>query len=242
MVTRLLRFFQKKQTFEDRIKDIQGGNKEERNSLIKEYIPFIQKTASQQLNKYIEIENNDTYSISLIAFNEAIDKYNPARGSFLSFASMVIKSRIIDELRKENRSSNVILTSFSGNEGSEEQLETVAVESFEGRLEAEEDLKLLVKRMAGFNVTLEDLVNESPKHIDTRLMAIKIARHIFESEELRERLLRTQNLPSSELIAQLKVSNKILQRSRKFIIAIVLILDSNLDTMKYYISEIERGA
>ncbi len=241
MVTRLLRFFRKKQTLEDRIKDIQGGNKEERNSLIKEYIPFIQKTASQQLNKYIEIENNDIYSISLIAFNEAIDKYNPTRGSFLSFASMVIKSRIIDEQRKENRSSNVILTSFSGNEGSEEQLETVAVESFEGRLEAEEDLKLLVKRMAGFNVTLEDLVNESPKHIDTRLMAIKIARHIFESEELRERLLRTQNLPSSKLIAQLKVSNKILQRSRKFIIAIVLILDSNLDTMKYYISEIERG-
>ncbi len=242
MVTRLLRFFQKKQTLEDRIKDIQRGNEEERNNLIKEYIPYIQKTASQQLNKYIEIENNDIYSISLIAFNEAIDKYNPARGSFLSFASMVIKSRIIDELRKENRSSNVVLNSFSGNEGSEEQSGTVAVESFEGRLEAKEDIKLLVKRMAGFNVTLEDLVSESPKHMDTRLVAIKIARHIFESEELRERLLRTRNLPSSELTAQLKVSNKILQRSRKFIIAIVLILDSNLDTMKYYISEIERGA
>jgi len=239
MVTKLLKYFQKRLSLEDRIKCIQEGNDKDRNELIKEYIPFIQKTASQQLDRFIEIENNDMYSISLMAFNEAIDKYNSQKGSFLSFASMVIKSRIIDQLRKESKSSSLVFSSIEDNENFE-QSGLLAVDSFESKLETREDMNQLIKRMAEFDVTLDDLVNESPKHMDTRLMAIKIGRYIFENKELRDKLVKTLNLPSNQIIYELQVSKKILQRSRKFIIAIVLILDSNLDTMKYYITQIER--
>ena len=239
MVTKLLKFFQKKLSLEDRIKLIQDGNDKDRNKLIEEYIPFIQKTAAQQLDRFIEMENNEMYSISLMAFNEAIDKYNRDKGSFLNFASMVIKSRIIDQLRKESKNSSFVISSIENNEEVEKS-GALAVDSFESKIEAKEDMNQLIKRMAEFDVTLDDLVNESPKHLDTRLMAIKIGRFIYENKELREKLIRTQNLPSSELVDQMQVSKKILQRSRKFIIAIVLILDSNLDTMKYYITQIER--
>ena len=238
-MTKLLKLFQRKNTLEERVKEIQAGNVEDRNQLIKEYVPFIKKSASQQLERYINIENDDVYSVSLMAFNEAIDKYNEDKGSFLSFASMVIKSRIIDQLRKESKNPTIVLSSLENSDDLDHLENIVAVESFESNIEAKEDMNLLIKRMAGFNVTLDDLVNEAPKHLDTRLMALKIGKYVFENEGLRERLIRTQNLPSNELVEQLQVSKKILQRSRKFIIAIVLILDSNLDTLKYYISQIE---
>lgn len=241
MVTKLLKFFQKKRTIEERVKQIQAGDNQEKNKLIQEYIPFIQKTASQQLGRYIEVENDDVYSISLMAFNEAIDKYVMEKGSFLSFASMVIKSRIIDQLRKEAKSSSEIFISTLENSDDGDCIANIAtVDSFENRIEAKEDMELLLKRMAIFKVTLDDLVNESPKHLDTRLMAIRIGRYVYENQDLKEKLIKTQSLPANDLILQMQVSKKILQRSRKFIIAIVLILDSNLETLKYYISQIER--
>lgn len=241
MVTKLLRFFQKKSTIEDRVKQIQAGDFQEKNKLIQEYIPFIQKTASQQLGRYIEIENDDIYSISLMAFDEAIDKYNMEKGSFLSFASMVIRSRIIDQLRKGTRSSSeIFLSTLEKSDDADCIANIAAVDSFENRIEAREDMALLIKRMSAFKVTLDDLVNESPKHLDTRLTAIRIGRYVFENKVLKEKLAKTQNLPVNDLIMKLQVSKKILQRSRKFIIAIVLILDSDLETLKHYISQIER--
>lgn len=75
-MTNFLRLFKTAKTLEERVKLIQEGNQHERNQLIKEYIPFIQKHISQQLGKYIDTKNSDLYSIGLMAFNEAIDKYN----------------------------------------------------------------------------------------------------------------------------------------------------------------------
>ena len=88
---------------EKRLEVIKGGDLEERNKLIEDYIPFIIKTVSKQLNRYIETENSDEFSIGLIAFNEAIEKYNSDKGIFLKFAELVISNRIKDNLRKKHQ-------------------------------------------------------------------------------------------------------------------------------------------
>ena len=227
------------QTLEERISIIQAGNEEEKNKLIKEYIPFIQKNISQQVGKYIDINNDDLYSIGLMAFNEAINKYNQDKGSFLSFASMVIKSRVIDQLRKESkRSKEVYISQFSSEEEDGADY-LMATEGFEDKLEIKMDMKTLLQRMETFGVTLDDLVKEAPKHVDTRVNAVKIGRYVYENKALRAKFMKTNNLPVSDLIKDLDVSKKVLQRSRKFIIAVILILDSNLDTLKSYISQTE---
>ncbi|MBM7614742.1 RNA polymerase sigma-I factor [Alkaliphilus hydrothermalis] len=226
------------QTLEDRINIIQEGDEKEKNKLIQEYIPFIQKNISQQVGKYIDINNDDLYSVGLMAFNEAINKYNQEKGSFLSFASMVIKSRVIDQLRKESkRSKEVYISQFSSEVDGADYL--MATEGFENKLEIKMDMKTLLQRMETFGVTLDDLIKEAPKHVDTRVNAVKIGRYVYENKGLRAKFMKTNNLPVGDLIKDLDVSKKVLQRSRKFIIAVILILDSNLDTMKSYISQTE---
>lgn len=237
---RLLDIFKKKSSLEERVKAIQQGDEQDKNKLIEEYIPFIKKIISNQLGKYVDIENNDAYSIGLIAFNEAIEKYDEKRGNFLTFASMVIKSRLIDQLRSESRRSSEVYISqlkSDDDDDNDNYFENImAIEGFETRIETRLDITSLVQTMEEYGVSLEDLINESPKHRDTRIAAINIGKYIFQNNNLKEKFLRTKNLPTGDLMKELRVSKKIIQRSRKFIIAIILILNSDLDTLKEYIS------
>ncbi|WP_034328119.1 RNA polymerase sigma-I factor [Alkaliphilus transvaalensis] len=236
----ILKLLKGKQSLEDRVSMIQQGNEIEKNRLIEEYIPFIQKNISQQVGKYVDIKNDDIYSVGLMAFNEAIDKYNKEKGSFLSFAAIVIRSRIIDQLRKESKGlKEVYISQFSFEEDESSLDQFTAVESFENQLEIKMDMATLIKQMEAFGVTLDDLLREAPKHLDTRIKAVEIGRYVYGQKDLKAKLMKTHNLPVTDLIRDLQVSKKILQRSRKFIIAVILILDSNLDTLKGYISQVE---
>jgi len=239
-VARLLNIFNKKQTLEERVKCIQDGYQQDKNNLIQEYIPFIKKVISNQLGSYVQVENDDTYSIGLIAFNEAIEKYKEEKGNFLTFASIVIKSRLIDQLRKDSKRSKEILESQLQAKDAAYSENIIAEDGFETKIETKLDLAALVHNMKDFGVSLDDLIQEAPKHEDTRKMAIKIGKHVFENKELCEKLLKTKNLPTGDIIRDLKTSKKVIQRSRKFIIAIILILESDLDTLKKYISSDER--
>lgn len=231
----------KKPLINKRLEKIRAGNESERDKFIREYIPFVIKTTSDYLNRYIESENSDEYSIAIEAFNEAIDKYNPSKGSFISFARLVIHSRLKDFFRKKNKNKQIILFSQL-EENTDKVQKSCHIEDFVDSLTIKEEIKQLEFKLSQFNITLMDLVKQSPKHQSTRVRAIGIAKHIVRKDELKESLLRKKMLPSSKLIKDLNVSYKILKRSRKFIIATVLILDSNLELLKNYISETERGA
>ena len=87
---RLLEIF-RSDSIVSRLDKAKAGDSLEREKLIQEYIPFIIKTVSNKINRYIESENSEEYSIGLMAFNEAIEKYEKTKGSFIAFAELVIK-------------------------------------------------------------------------------------------------------------------------------------------------------
>ncbi|MBF8983293.1 RNA polymerase sigma-I factor [Lutibacter sp. B2] len=239
-MTRLLDFFNK-HSLTKRLEKIKIGDCDERGKLIEEYIPFIIKTISNTTNKYIESENSDEYSIGIEAFNEAIDKYEFSKGSFINFAELVIKSRILDYIRKMSKhEASIPMSQFQEEEIDhiEKQLQTEDfTESFIFKHEIEE----FETKLEQFNITFLDLLKEAPKHVDTRVNALRIAKYIVENEKLKEELMRKKTLPSTKLTAELGVTVKILKRSRKFIIAAVLILDSDLEQLKNYISQTKGG-
>ena len=91
---------QRKKSLEESVELIQKGDTTLQNELIKSYKPFIAKTVSSVCKRYI-YESDDEFSIGMIAFNEAIEKFNTEKGSsLLSFAEVLIKRRVIDYIRK----------------------------------------------------------------------------------------------------------------------------------------------
>ncbi len=232
-------FTNKKSEFELRLKRIKDGDKEERELIISEYTPFIIKTITNVTNRYIETENDDEYSVGLYAFNEAIDKYEFNKGNFLSFAKLVIKNRVIDYLRKAASSKKTVLFSDAG-ESSEEVLDPRDNEDFTYNYDMRDQILELQSRLKQFGIYIDELVERSPKHVDTRLNSIKIARYIIQDKELKTDFYRKRAIPVNKLADRKGVSQKVLKRNRKFIIATAVIFDSNMDLLKNYINEVER--
>lgn len=233
-----LKIFKKKSSIEDRLREIKEGSKKERERLIFEYTPFIIKAITKITNKYIEVENNDEYSIGLEAFNEAIDRYDFQKGSFIKFAELVIRSRITDYQRREKNNEKVLSLNKENNEGLELQ-ETIHEEDFTESIDLKDQIGRFKKYLGEFCISLEELAEEAPKHIDTRLNSINISRQIVKEEDIKEIIYRKKVLPMKMITERINVTKKILKGNRKFIIATVIILDKDLDLLESYISEVE---
>lgn len=70
---------------------------------------------------------------------------------------------------------------------------------------------------------------------------ITLARVIYENKTLLEKLKRTKGIPIRELLEITKVYRGTIEQNRKYIIALVLILDSRLDMLKSYLDNTYKG-
>lgn len=206
-------------------------NPEAREILIETSKRQIARLASGVAGRPLTWENDDELSVSLIAFNEAIDTFDPAKGkSFWGYAGLVIRHRLLDYFRKEaNWQRNV---SFAdGVEGidpevlqKEAELAWQAMRREEEARDRAETVAAFEERLLQFGISLKELTRSSPKHRDTRETLIKVAVALTNHGELVERLLITKQLPIKELMVLTGQSRKVLERGRRYLIAIVLIL------------------
>jgi len=233
----------KKNTLEQKVMAIQNGNKELQNTIIQEYKPFIAKTVSSVCRRYIN-ETDDEFSIGLIAFNEAIEKYSPEKGSSLiSFAEVIIRRRVIDFIRTQSRHDNIPLQ--TNNEENEHQFrpkisveENISInehEKLEESRERKDEILHFQKLLASFNLSVHELVDISPKHADARMNAIKVAEQLAKRKDLMKEVFEKKRLPIKEIEDIVQVSRKTIERNRKYIIAVAIILSGDFPYLKDYI-------
>lgn len=87
------------------------------DQLINQHMAFLIRTVSNFTGKYVSIENDDEFSIALIAFTEAVKKYDEDRGNFLGFAKLVIESRLKTYLGKKRMESSEVSLEAMQEEG-----------------------------------------------------------------------------------------------------------------------------
>ncbi len=142
--------------------------------------------------------DSDEYSIGLMAFDEAIDKYNADKGSFVGFASLMIRNRVIDFMRKE----------WHYNQDVDLDEQVLLNES----TRVDEDLTLEIRsfkeRLMEFGITMEDLADKGPKHKKTRQWACDLGRDISMDPPISEKLYRTKKLPMAEVCLKYKATKK----------------------------------
>ncbi|KAA9027606.1 RNA polymerase sigma factor SigI [Niallia endozanthoxylica] len=231
----------RKKTLEEKIKRIQQGDLTLQNELIETYKPFVAKTVSSVCKRYI-YESDDEFSIGLIAFHEAIERYSSDKGSSLiSFAEVIIKRRVIDYIRSQAKHNELSLGLGSQHEKDSEITSIDAELSIkEYNIQIDEQLRkeeilLFTRMLQQFNLTFQDLLEQSPKHADARKSAILVAKVVADNEELSNHLLNKKQLPIKQLESLVSVSRKTIERNRKYIIAISLILIGDFVYLKDYI-------
>jgi RNA polymerase sigma factor len=223
---------------------IQQGDLRLRNQFITEYQPYIAKIVSRFCKRYIDPSRDDEFSIGLAAFNEAINQFSVTGGSsFLGFAETVIRRRLIDHVRKEQRhNQQVPLSSFDGEDEEQNIINPIetkqAIEVYETQAGIEErksEINDLNRSLGEFGIRFMDLVEASPSHADSREALFKIGKQLADNEEWMQVLLLKHTLPIKEILNEVNVSRKTLERNRKFIIAIALIHNGSYPFLREYL-------
>lgn len=223
------------------IADIKNGDERLREEFIKNYIPFILKVISKSVPGQQNIKNSDEYSIGLIAFNEAIEKFDIEKSkivfNFFNFAEQVIKRRIIDHMRFVSKRKNEVPFSYyldCENTFEDKYLKNEYDSSF-NRIELFQELKHFDKLLEEFGLSVKDLHKYTPKHKDSRDMCVDIAKKIAGNKEIYQKIITKKYFPMKDLLKIIDVHPRTIQRNREYILSICLIYGNGYDHIQSYL-------
>ncbi len=221
----------------------QTGDIHLRNQLLKEYQPFILKITSKVCKRYVD-DKDDEFSVALVAFNEAIDAYDQhQKASFLSFSELVMKRRLIDHIRKQQKFQNQLpMTTFEVQDEEDHLLNPVEIkqawieyEEHQTQEKRKEEILAYIKELSNYGISLQELVEISPKHKDARANLFSIADILVKDTQMLSYLKERKALPIKDLLLKVEVSRKTIERNRKYIIALVVIQVNEFYFLKDYL-------
>ncbi|SDJ30322.1 hypothetical protein [Proteiniclasticum ruminis] len=210
---------------DQRVVSLQKSTSKEQEDFIKEFTPFILSTASQRIGRYVEVENDEAYSVALQSFYKAILSFQEEKGHFLPFAKLLIDRDLLNHLKKEKPlEPSVDEIPFSDSQ--EELLDHLLLK---------EEIEVFVKDLERFGLQLEDLVELVPKHRDTKEKARQLAFVLAEDEDLMNMIFRKYTLPMTRISLKYQISRKVLYGSREYILSILVVLKNNLTLLYKWI-------
>ncbi|TYP58773.1 RNA polymerase sigma factor SigI [Thermosediminibacter litoriperuensis] len=218
------------------------SNKDEISHLIEEYRPFIASVVEKYLGRRVEYGIDDELSIAMIAFNEAVQRYDIEKGNFLTFAKNVIRSRLVDYYRRERKNRETVVYIAQNQEYDEEyELDISIDESIKKHREEEisEQRRLEIleikKELEKWGLTFSDVARSSPRQEGTRRIYLQVIDFIMASPEILDTIKRKKYLPIDKIEKATKIPRKKIERGRNYIIAAVIILSGDYRYIKEYI-------
>lgn len=213
------------------------------NVLITQYENFILKCTSAAARSYIS-KSDDEWSVALAAFTEAVRSYSSDKGSFLNFAELVIRRRIIDYIRSKSRYAPEILVkpSLFESETDEEdysmQSEIAKKISSEGDNSLKMEIYLINEIFSEYGFSFMDLADCSPKAEKTKRSCAKVAAFMINNPILISEMKIKRQLPLNLIEKNTKVPRKLLERHRKYIVAAVEIMSGDYPHLAGYMGYI----
>lgn len=218
---------------------------EAREAFLAESQAFIRHVASQACYRSLEWGRDDELSEALIAFNEAIDLFEVDKGvPFLAYARVLMKRRLIDYYRRQRLRQAISLDQEDIGRGIDVHLGLDEFREQEQNCERAAEIQQFSKALATLQLTYQDLVAVSPKHRDSRETLLRAARELAFDTELWFQVERKGKVPMQALALKTQIHPKVLERGRKYILAVALLIANQHDYvyLREYVLPQERRA
>lgn len=228
---------------ESMLQRIQAGDGRLREQLIEASIPFIKRVVRQVTHTWF-VEQEDEFSIALEAFNHAMNHYQvDGDVPFEPYARLLIRNRLFDWIRCQKQArQELTMSDCETDDGPSlvEQLADPKSESVQQDLEFADAMAQLEGKLQQFGLSLPKIALAFPKHQDSRLLCIRIARVLAADKAMCSQLHLTKRVPNAELTRRCQVPIKTIEKNRSSIILLTLLMQSDLDTIKSNIAVFER--
>lgn len=207
---------------------------QELNKLIEEYMPFITSEAAKTGITGLEME--DKVSLAMLTFMNCVKTYEEGRGGFIAYAAMCIRNRILDEGRKSKRQGFIVLHDDDEKERAVWNAASTSQYSKEQeKIALREEIERLSTELAEYQISFTSLVDICPKQKRSRAVCMQMARAILADGEMRDKLVRARQLSVGNLAKSCRVSQKTVEKYRRYVIVLVLILSGDFPYIGTYL-------
>ncbi len=210
--------------------------------LINQYMGFIRAEAK----KLSFGDGEDELSIAMFAFYEAVLGYERSRGSFLKFASKVIRSRLIDYHRAESRHRGHGSLNERASEDGAELLELLPdtrndIEELNTREAAQSEIEEYARALAAFGITFSEVADNCPKQERTLAACMDALNYARRRPELLAAVEKSGKLPMTELASGAGVERKTLERHRKYLVAMLIAFTNGFEIIRGHLCRLDGG-
>lgn len=211
--------------------------------LLRQYLPFIKSETAKFIHRAPQEGQDDELSIAMFAFHEAVMHYSRGKGAFLRFAAMMIKNRLIDYYRKEQRHEGALSLDQQETEEGKTLYETLdsgtdEIEKACVSRATKEEIMEFAACLSEYGLSLSDIADNCPKQertLQTCHWALACAR---ENPEILEALEKGKKLPLARLTEKSGVERKTLERHRKYMMAILLAYTNGYEIIRGHLCQI----
>ena len=214
----------------------------ELEDLLKEYMPFINAQVTRYSSPANQDKHDELQSIAMMAFCEAIKKYEADKGHFFPFVSRVVRARLIDSLRRAYRfeEQTVPLETEGDDDDSinSSMLNEVSIRLYDAQRTNEllvEEIEQFKIELASWGITMDVLAKQSPKQkklLATYKMAVK---KISQDVNIIQTIQLKRYFPIKAISKLTGLPQKNLERARTFIIASLIIKLGDFSYLSDYI-------
>jgi RNA polymerase sigma factor len=209
---------------------------------------FLIKCASSVSRRHIT-RSDEEWSVTLSAFTEALESYDLNKGSFLSFAELIIRRRLIDFFRKQARTTAfespvdpLVFESDLDEDALDKPLGLSVVKKMtqqnDGSLSIEIETANATFGRYGF--AFMDLTTCSPQAWKTKTACATAIAYLLKNPDLIEEMRISKLLPIKQIEQNTGIPRKLLERHRKYLIAATEILSGDYPFLAEYLSYVRK--
>jgi RNA polymerase sigma factor len=208
---------------------------------------FIINCAYRTNHKYIT-QSDDEWSIALIAFSNAVKSYDKDKGTFLSYAELIIKRSLIDYYRTMKKFSPELTVSpniFESN--SEDENTDIGI-----KIEVSDKLSRPIDNAVKYEIEAANSVFEkfgfsfyalstcSPKSAKTKEACKQAVLYVLDNPVIRSEIYQSKQLPIKLIQKNTNLPRKLLDHHRRYILAAIEILSGEYPILAEYMSFIRK--
>ena len=224
------------------------ASKHEAGLLIEEFKAFINARVNRYSVNADAMLRDEMSNTAMLAFYEAIQKYNETKGHFLPFASVVISKRLIDYNRKSN-SPDIFTVSLDDDDeeysaGQSHAISELSLRVYESERKREDlahEIEQFKEELSEWGLTFASLVDQSPKHSRLRDEYKAVIIEIMQSADILQTIQVKRYFPIKAIANITGLPQKKLERARNYILASLIIKMGDYDLLAEYVSD-KRGS
>ncbi|MBP5749849.1 MAG: hypothetical protein J6X24_03580 [Firmicutes bacterium] len=153
-------------------------------NLIADQKSWILRCCADVTHRYIT-DSDDEWSVALLAFHEAVQDYEAEKGPFPAFASVVIRRRLLDDIRSQWRHKGEIHV-LPG------ELEAEPDRGIDTAQAAREEIAAAQDILRPYGFSFFDLAESSPKAEKTKAACCSAVVALLKDGELLEKMSRNR--------------------------------------------------